>query len=157
MYFYQYIKIFDVCPSVCNGCGRGCNELAGRVQNHHVRFSFHRNGHLRYSSKSCCRSGHCIADYAKDAIVSACHRTSDGQEHKIIWRAGQKRDTVFHLRVTECREQGSHCRDERLAWVASRVRCRGLQLESLGSEQRANYILIITTFILWLAMCTDRK
>ena len=26
----------------------------------------------------------CVAGYAKDAIVGACHRTSDGQEHKII-------------------------------------------------------------------------
>ena len=36
---YQYIKIFVVCASVCNGCGRGRNEFAGRVQKHHVRFS----------------------------------------------------------------------------------------------------------------------
>ena len=36
------------CPSVCvcDRCGRGRNEFAGRVQNHHVRFSFHRNGHF---------------------------------------------------------------------------------------------------------------
>ena len=51
------------------------------------------------------------AGYAKDAIVSACHRTSDRQEHKIIRRAGLERDTIFHLRVTACREQGSHCHD----------------------------------------------
>ena len=61
------------------------------------------------------KSGH-----SKDAIVGACHRTNDGQEHKIIWRAGPERDRIFHLRVTACREQGSHCCDERLAWVASR-------------------------------------
>ena len=54
----------------------------------------------------------CIAGYAKDAIVGTCHRTSDGQEHKIIWLAGPERGTIFHLRVTACREQGSHCRDE---------------------------------------------
>ena len=41
-YYYQYIS----CLSVCDGCGRGRNEFAGRVQNHHVRFSFHKNGHL---------------------------------------------------------------------------------------------------------------
>ena len=52
--------------------------------------------------------------------MDACHRTSDGQEHKIIWRAGPEQDTIFYLRVTACREQGSHCHDERLAWVASR-------------------------------------
>ena len=50
-----------------------------------------------------------VAGYAKDAIVDACHRTSDGQEHKIIWRAGPEQDTIFYLRVTACREQGSHC------------------------------------------------
>ena len=63
-----------------------------------------------------------IAGYAKDAIVSACHRTSNRQEHKIIWRAGPERNMIFHLRVTNGAEsmQGSHCRDERLAWVASR-------------------------------------
>ena len=38
---YQYIKILLVCLSVCDGCGRGRNGFAGRVQNHHVRFSFH--------------------------------------------------------------------------------------------------------------------
>ena len=38
----------------------------------------------------------CVAGYAKNAIVGAYHRTSDGQEHKIIWRAGLERDTIFH-------------------------------------------------------------
>ena len=38
----------------------------------------------------------------KDAIVGACHRTIDGQEHKIIWRAVPERDTIFHERVTAC-------------------------------------------------------
>ena len=54
-----------------------------------------------------------IAGYAKDAIVSACHRTSDRQEHKIIWRAGPERHTIFHLglRVTACREHAIATRD----------------------------------------------
>ena len=41
----------------------------------------------------------CVAGYAKDAIVGACHCTSDGQAHKIIWRAGPERERIFHLRV----------------------------------------------------------
>ena len=43
--YMSYIKILVVCLSVyvCDGCGRDYNEFAGRVQNHHVRFSFHRN------------------------------------------------------------------------------------------------------------------
>ena len=36
------------------------------------------------------------AGYAKDAIVAACHRTTDGQEHTIIWRAEPEQDTIFH-------------------------------------------------------------
>ena len=30
----------------------------------------------------------CVAGYAKDAIVGAYHRTSDGQDHKIFGGAG---------------------------------------------------------------------
>ena len=37
--------LLSVCPCVCDGCGHGRNEFAGRVQNHHVHLSFHRNGH----------------------------------------------------------------------------------------------------------------
>ena len=50
-----------MCLCVRDRCGRGRNEFAGRVQNNHLRFSFHRNGHiiiLCTNSKSCCRSGH---------------------------------------------------------------------------------------------------
>ena len=37
-----------VCVCVRDGCGRGSNKLAGRVQNHHVRF---RKGHFFKSSE----------------------------------------------------------------------------------------------------------
>ena len=33
----------SVCLSVCDGCGRGHNKFAGRVQNYCVRSSCHRN------------------------------------------------------------------------------------------------------------------
>ena len=104
-------------------------------------------------SKSCCRSGHSAlqAGYAKDAIVGACHCTSDGQEHKIIWRAGPERERIFHLRVTACREQGSHCRHERLAWVASRYGGRGLHAPAHSSRKSWERTTTeLTTFILWL-------
>ena len=37
-HIYQYIKILVVCLSVCvcDGCGRGRNKFAGRVQNYRV-------------------------------------------------------------------------------------------------------------------------
>ena len=37
------ILVVRVC--VRDGCGRGCNEFAGRVQYHHGSFSFNRNSH----------------------------------------------------------------------------------------------------------------
>ena len=56
--------MLSVCLSVCDGCRRGRNEFAGRVQNYYVRFSCcHRNGYnlardSKSSGKSCCWSGH---------------------------------------------------------------------------------------------------
>ena len=38
----------------------------------------------------------CVAGHVKDAIVSACHRTSVGQEQKLIQRAGPERDAIFN-------------------------------------------------------------
>ena len=77
---------------------------------------------LVLNSKSCCRSGHSALQATRRTpyVVGACHRTINGQEHKIICRAGPEQDMIFHLRVTACREQGKNCRDERLAGVASR-------------------------------------
>ena len=75
----------------------------------------------------------------KDAIEGACHRTIDGQEHKTIWLAGPERDTIFHLRVTACREQGSHCRDERLAWLASRWQWTSCSSSFVSKVLGANY------------------
>ena len=98
------------------GCGRGRNGFAGRVQNHHVRFSEMAILIFLEIVKTAAKLllqvwTLCVASYAKNAIVGTYHRTSDGQEHKIIWRAGPERDTIFHLRGTACREQGSHCHD----------------------------------------------
>ena len=111
---------------MCDGCGHGRNRFAVRVQNHHVRFRFHVDRTTIYLEMAILNFleivktaaklllqvwALCIAGYAKDAIEGAYHRTSDGQEHKIIWLAGLERDTIFRLCVTACREQGSHCQD----------------------------------------------
>ena len=105
----SYIKILVVRPSVCDGCGRGRNRFAGHVQNHHVRFSFHVHRTILIFHEIVKTAAKlllqvltlCVASYVKDAIVGAYHRTSDGQVHKIIWRAGLERDTIFHRYVSQ--------------------------------------------------------
>ena len=72
------------CLSVCDGCGRG-NSL-----------------------KLLLLGPQRVERDERHAIVGACRRTSNGQEHKIIRRAEPERDTVtiFHLRVTSQRAGG---------------------------------------------------
>ena len=88
--------------------------------------------------------------------MGAYLRTINGQVHKIIWLAGPERDMIFYLRtyvyvsqraeskaatvrVTVCREQGSHCRDERLAWVASRWQGTSCSRSFISKVLGANY------------------
>ena len=97
---------------MCDGCGHGHNKFAGCVQKYHVRFSFHRNGHNLSCNeivKLLLVGTLCVAAYAKDSIVGACHCTNDGQEHKLACWTRTRHDFKFHLRVRVCREQGSHC------------------------------------------------
>ena len=108
---HQYIKIFSVHLCVCDGCGRGRNEFAVRVQNHHVRFSFHRNGHyLSWDSKSCCRSGHsalqatrrmplwalaiALATGKNTKLFGVLDQNENGFFTYVSQRAGSKADTV---------------------------------------------------------------
>ena len=82
-----------------------------------------------------------LAGYAKDAIVGACHRTIDGQEHKISWRAGPEQDKIFTY-VSQRAEsmQGSHCRDEQVAsrWQGTSCSC-SFDSKVLGANcKRAN-------------------
>ena len=79
------------------------------------------------------------ARYVRHAIVDACRRTSNGQEHKIIRRAEPERDTIFHLHVTACRRRGSHRQDERLAWVASRGQGTSCSSSFVSKVLGANY------------------
>ena len=80
-----------------------------------------------------------VAGYAKDAIVGACHRTIDGQEHKFSWRAGPEQDKIFHLRVTACREHVRQPLSRQVIslgsfTVAGDFVLMLIHLESLGSE-----------------------
>ena len=98
----------------------------------------------------------CVAGHVKDAIVHAFHRT---RAQKLIQRAGPQRDTLLHLRVTSCRQQGSHSHDKRLAWVpprGQRTSCSSsFVAKVLGANyKRANNLLPLTNKF---AVCTDRK
>ena len=71
--------------------------------------------------------------------MSACHRTDDGQKHKINWRGGPERDMIFHLRSTTCREHArqplSRCAINLGSFmVAGDFVLQLIRLESLGSE-----------------------
>ena len=107
--------IFVVCASVRDGCGRG-NSL-----------------------KLLLLGPQRVERDERHAIVGACHRTSNGQEHKIICRAELERDTIFHLRVRACRGRGSHRQDERLAWVASRGQGTSCSSSFVSKVLGANY------------------
>ena len=133
--------------SVCDGCGLGCNEFAGHVQNNHVRFSFTEIAIIFLEIVKAVWTL-CVTGYAKDAIVSTCHRTSDGQEHKIIWCPGPERDKIFHLRVTAYKSKaatGGQCAPAH----SSRKSC-----ERTARDRRANNFHLVTDKF---AMSTDRK
>ena len=99
-----------------------------------------------------------VAGYSKDAIVGAYHRTSDGQEHKIIGRAGLERDMIFDLymchSVQRARQQLSQ-----LTWVASRWQGTSCSSSLVSKVLGANYYRannfhpVADNF----ATCTDRK
>ena len=123
---------------------RICNLCTCRVQNYRVRSGctvLHCHRKFSQDSKSCCWSGHSELQATRRMPLwtLAIDRTNDGQEHKIIWRAGLEQDTIFYLRVTACREQGSHCQDERLAWVASRGQWTSYSNSFVSKVLGANY------------------
>ena len=71
--------------------------------------------------------------------MGACHRTIDGQEHKISWRAGPEQNKIFHLRVTACREHARQSLSRQAIslgsfTVAGDFVLMLIHLESLGSE-----------------------
>ena len=59
----------------------------------------------------CCRSGHSALQATRRMPLWALKIALATGKNTRIWRAGLERGTFFHLRVTACREQGSHCHD----------------------------------------------
>ena len=130
-----------MCLSVCDGCGRGHNEFAGRVQNYRVPCAKLSRCHRNFLEivKAAAGQDTQSCRLREGCHVDACHRTNDGQEHKIIWRAGPEQDTIFYLRVTACREQGSQPLSKRVISLGSFTGAvdfvlQLIRLESLGSE-----------------------
>ena len=72
--------------------------------------------------------------------MGACHRTSNGQEHKFIWLAGQERDTIFHFNNTcHSMQRARQPLSRRVIsldsfTVAGEFMLQLIGLESLGSE-----------------------
>ena len=82
-----------------------------------------------------------------DAIVDACHRTNNGQEHKIIWRAGPEQDFLLTCHSVQRARQPLSRRAISLGSFTGAVDfvLQLIRFESLGSELQQSYI---TTFIL---------
>ena len=103
----------DQYRTVCDGCGRGPNGYAGRVQKHHVRFSFHTEAFTKMEivySKSCCRSGHSALQATRRMPLWALAiALATGKNTKLFGVLDQNENGFFTY------VQGSHCRHERLA------------------------------------------
>ena len=68
--------------------------------------------------KSCCWSGHSeLQATRRMPSWTLAIALTTGKNIRLFGVLDQNK--IFYLRVTACREQGSHCQDERLAWVAS--------------------------------------
>ena len=140
----QYIKIFVVCVSVCDGCGRGSNEFAGRVQNYRVPAvckiiaCVPAVTEIFSRCKSCCWSGHSeLQATRRMPLWTLAIALKTGKNIRLFGVLDQNK--IFYLRVTACREQGSHCQDERLAWVASRGQWTSYSNSFVSKVLRANY------------------
>ena len=139
---HQYIKILVVCLSVCDGCGRGRNEFAGRVQIigavcktiacvPAVTEIFSR-------CRRCCWSGHSeLQATRRNPFWTLAIALTTGKNIRLFGVLDQNK--IFYLRVTACREQGSHCQDERLAWVASRGQWTSYSNSFVSKVLGANY------------------
>ena len=120
-----------------------CKGIACRVQDYRVRFQLSQK--FSGKCKSCCwymvRTLR-VAGYAKDAIVEACHRTNDGQEHNIIWRAGPEQDFLLTCHSVQRVRQPLSRRAISLGSFTGVVDfvLQLIRLESLGSELQQSYI-----------------
>ena len=96
------------------------------------------------NSKSCCRSGYSALQATRNMPLWALAiALSTGKNTRLFGVLDQNETRFFTAR----REQGSHCRDERLAGVASRWQGAPAHSSRKSWERTAREL---TTLILWL-------
>ena len=118
---------------VRDGCGRGRNKFAGRVQNYHVRSSCHRNGYINLSraTKSCCWSGHSALQATRRMpLWTLAIALATGKNTRLFGVLDQNK-TRFSTYVYV-----SQRAESKAATVMSRraISLGSIRLESLGSE-----------------------
>ena len=113
-----------MCACVCNECALGMAVTNLRpVCKIITCVSAFTKMVISWDSKSCMLLVGTLwfAGYVKDAIVSACYRTSDRQDYLACWTRTRHDFSLPCHSVQRACMQGSQCRDERLAFVASRL------------------------------------
>ena len=114
-----------------------CKIIACCVQNYRVCSSCHR---IFSRCKSCCWSGHSeLQAMRRMPLCTLAIALTTGKNIRLFGVLDQNK--IFYLRVTAlaCREQGSHCQDERLAWVASRGQWTSYSNSFVSNVLGANY------------------
>ena len=88
--------------------------------------------------KRCCWSGHSeLQATRRNPFWTLAIALTTGKNIRLFGVVDQNK--IFYLRVTACREQGSHCQDERLAWVASRGQWTSYSNSFVSKVLGANY------------------
>ena len=88
--------------------------------------------------KSCCWSGHSeLQATRRMPLWTLAIALTTGKNIRLFGVLDQNK--IFYLRVTACREQGSHCQDERLAWVALRGQWTSYSNSFVSKVLGANY------------------
>ena len=90
-----------MCVCVRDGCGRGCNEFAGRVQNRHVRFSFTELEMaileiVKKARDSCCRSGHSALQATRRMPLWALAFALATGKNTRLFAGPEEQDTILY-------------------------------------------------------------
>ena len=113
-----------------------CKIIACRVQNY--RACVPAVTEIFSRCKSCCWSGHSeLQATRRMPLWTLAIALTTGKNIRLFGVLDQNK--IFYLRVTACREQGSHCQDERLAWVASRGQWTSYSNSFVSKVLGANY------------------